>query len=430
MKAITTTLALTLFACLPAHGANEKLRIDELGKVGVGTATPSTKLEVNGALTIGDVGETEAPKAGTIKFDGQDFLGYDGSSWRSLTLGASSGSGGSGSDSPSGTLLALPAGDPAPAGYTFLHAIDEPLKWEQVASRNFANTAGELEAIDGKLYYVGGGFEGDPTPETRRLSPERYDPATDQWTVITLPDDPRSDPAITSHGGKLYLFGGDIYWGEGQLNEFYDPGTNKWGLAPSFPDQYYEEVEGRRLNLAWVSSATSLDNKIYLSVRVEGKQGHELLVLNVDSGTWDTKKWIDPNVVEGWDPDITPGGPLLTYQGKVFVFQSKMFSIFDPATNEWKYGPYVWDEDKESYCHWSHGGRIFSGHLGYILSYDPRTGVTQRYATGIEEEDDFGNSSAAVLGDYVYVLGSAGDRQAKSFYRASLTGLRDLYVKD
>ena len=87
MKAITTTLALTLFACLPAHGANEKLRIDELGKVGVGTATPSTKLEVNGALTVGDVGQTESPKAGTIKFDGTDFLGYDGSSWRSRPCG-------------------------------------------------------------------------------------------------------------------------------------------------------------------------------------------------------------------------------------------------------------------------------------------------------------------------------------------------------
>jgi hypothetical protein len=303
------------------------------------------------------------------------------------------------------------------------------LKWEQVASRNFANTAGGgLEVIDGKLYYVGGGFwdyEEDPTYP----KPERYDPVTDQWTVITLPDDPRSDPAIISHGGKLYLFGGDMYSGDGQINEFYDPGTNKWGLAPSFPDRYYSEWEGRRYHSLQVLSATSLDNKIYVSVRDVAEGKHELLVLNVDSGTWDTKKWIDPNVGPG-DPDITPYGPLLTYQGKVFVFQSGMFSIFDPATNEWKYVPYVWDEDKESSCHWSHGGRIFSGHLGYILSYDPRTGVTQRFATGIEEEDDFSTSSAAVLGDYVYVLGSAGDRQAKSFYRASLTGLRDLYVKD
>ena len=75
MKATTTILTLFLFACLSARGVNEKLRIDELGKVGVGTATPSTKLEVNGALTIANLGETEAPKAGTIKFDGKDFRG-------------------------------------------------------------------------------------------------------------------------------------------------------------------------------------------------------------------------------------------------------------------------------------------------------------------------------------------------------------------
>ena len=54
------------------------------GNIGIGTSTPSEKLDVNGAIIIGDAAATNN---GTIKYDG-DFLGRKASRWVSLTAGS------------------------------------------------------------------------------------------------------------------------------------------------------------------------------------------------------------------------------------------------------------------------------------------------------------------------------------------------------
>jgi len=54
-------------------------------RVGLGgVVNPAEQLEVNGAIKLGYTGQTNA---GTIRWDGSDFEGYDGSSWKSLTSG-------------------------------------------------------------------------------------------------------------------------------------------------------------------------------------------------------------------------------------------------------------------------------------------------------------------------------------------------------
>jgi hypothetical protein len=427
MKAITTTLALTLFACLPAHGANEKLRIDELGKVGVGTATPSTKLEVNGALTIGDVGETEAPKAGTIKFDGTDFLGYDGSSWRSLTLGASSGSGDSTSGAASGSLLALPAGDPAPAGYTFVKAMDKALQWEEMAPRNFAGSGGSIQALDDKLYYTGAYSHGGEYPIQ---PPEKYDPVTNQWTVIHSPDVPRAYGVSVAHEGKLYFLGG-LNPGYGiptEVVEIYDPQKNFWSRGPKLPFDP---------NPLYLSGAVSSGGKIYVSAGDRGGYlGADLLSLDVAKGIWEENHWAnpDPEASEVYgNLNITPYGTLLGYEGKVYLFGDGINGwttyVFDPATKQWSWEANMWD-GKTSTCYWTYGGRIFQGGGGSIRTYDPRTGITERTAIVGVERDDFSSSSVAVLDDYVYVLASGDNPNRKELYRASLKNQKDLYLKD
>jgi hypothetical protein len=58
------------------------------GKVGIGTTNPSEALEVAGNIkaTQGlQVGNTTNANAGTIRWSGSDFEGYDGSQWKSLT---------------------------------------------------------------------------------------------------------------------------------------------------------------------------------------------------------------------------------------------------------------------------------------------------------------------------------------------------------
>lgn len=54
------------------------------GNVGIGTTAPREALEVAGGLVVGNSGNA-APKAGTIRWTGQDFEGYNGSAWVSLT---------------------------------------------------------------------------------------------------------------------------------------------------------------------------------------------------------------------------------------------------------------------------------------------------------------------------------------------------------
>lgn len=55
------------------------------GKVGVGTDTPEATLDVDGAIGLGDAGES--PQAGMVRWNStnEDFEGYDGSKWISLT---------------------------------------------------------------------------------------------------------------------------------------------------------------------------------------------------------------------------------------------------------------------------------------------------------------------------------------------------------
>ena len=64
-----------------AAGGN-KMVIAPEGNVGIGTANPTTKLEVAGGVNVGN---TTVEKAGTIRWTGTDFEGFNGTVWVSLT---------------------------------------------------------------------------------------------------------------------------------------------------------------------------------------------------------------------------------------------------------------------------------------------------------------------------------------------------------
>jgi hypothetical protein len=62
--------------------STENMRIKASGNIGIGTSFPVEKLQVNGAVRIGDaVGSND----GTIRYHNGDFEGYDGTSWESFT---------------------------------------------------------------------------------------------------------------------------------------------------------------------------------------------------------------------------------------------------------------------------------------------------------------------------------------------------------
>lgn len=61
-----------------------KTIITNEGKIGLGTLTPMEKLEVNGAIIVGDT-NTASPSNGAIRFTGTDFEGRKAGNWVSLT---------------------------------------------------------------------------------------------------------------------------------------------------------------------------------------------------------------------------------------------------------------------------------------------------------------------------------------------------------
>ncbi len=63
--------------------SNEWMRISSNGNVGIGTAGPLQKLDVNGGVRIGTTPDNA--QAGTMRYEQGAFQGYDGSTWHSLS---------------------------------------------------------------------------------------------------------------------------------------------------------------------------------------------------------------------------------------------------------------------------------------------------------------------------------------------------------
>ena len=55
------------------------------GEVGIDVLDPNEKLEIDGRIKISDTSASITPSGGEIKYDTNDFYGYDGTTWKSLT---------------------------------------------------------------------------------------------------------------------------------------------------------------------------------------------------------------------------------------------------------------------------------------------------------------------------------------------------------
>jgi hypothetical protein len=64
-----------------AHAGTGKGVVVAGGKSGFGTTSPSEMVDVNGAVRVGN---TTSSNAGSIRFDGTHFQGYDGTDWKYL----------------------------------------------------------------------------------------------------------------------------------------------------------------------------------------------------------------------------------------------------------------------------------------------------------------------------------------------------------
>ena len=124
------------------------------GNVGIGTSSPTQKLDVAGKIKVGDSAAT--PTAGTIRWTGSDFEGYDGTQWVSLT---SAGGGGgingyeiqTASTTTNRVSVNCSAGKKVTGGGCYVNRSG-PHIWRNAPSNNSQWTCGaNTEASDGVL---------------------------------------------------------------------------------------------------------------------------------------------------------------------------------------------------------------------------------------------------------------------------------------
>lgn len=82
MKTKITLIALAMTIACTMAMSQSSLKIIENGNVGVNTDNPIEKLQVNGAINLGN---TSINAPGSIRWTGEDFEGFDGLDWKSLT---------------------------------------------------------------------------------------------------------------------------------------------------------------------------------------------------------------------------------------------------------------------------------------------------------------------------------------------------------
>ncbi|MDZ4288032.1 MAG: tail fiber domain-containing protein [Prosthecobacter sp.] len=70
------------FSIKVANNGNADFLIKTNGNVGIGSTDPVEKLQVGGAIKLGS---TTSSNAGSIRWTGSDFEGFDGQAWKSLT---------------------------------------------------------------------------------------------------------------------------------------------------------------------------------------------------------------------------------------------------------------------------------------------------------------------------------------------------------
>ncbi|GFN92473.1 kelch-like protein 10 [Plakobranchus ocellatus] len=137
-----------------------------------------------------------------------------------------------------GCIIYVVGGFDATECFNNCRAFDTRTKtWSEVAPMNIKRSYVSVALLDGFIYAMGG-FEGPPRNPSgvinspRLRSAERFNPSTNQWTLIANMRERRSDASATSLNGEIYICGG--FNGSECLcsAEVYNPVSDQWTLIP------------------------------------------------------------------------------------------------------------------------------------------------------------------------------------------------------
>lgn len=149
------------------------------------------------------------------------------------------------------------------------------VKTPMLTSRNWFSVA----ACEGKIYVFGGSPVTEPPSEQPAVGlNEVYDPAIDTWETRTAMPTNRTGMEANAVNGKIYLMGGTTdgsrVEGASTLNEVYDPATDSWTTATPMP-YFAAEI-----------ASVALDKKIYLIGGQDSLGWNRNQIYNTETDTW------------------------------------------------------------------------------------------------------------------------------------------------
>jgi len=146
--------------------------------------------------------------------------------------------------------------------------------WSMIANLKMAVTSPAVVALEGLLYVTGGAVleDGDGIPDV-----QCFDPKTSQWKELQSMLIPRSGSAACSLNGHLYIIGG---WHASTENtnkvERYDPSKDEWQSVASMNERRYRP------------GVAVIDGKIYVC---GGEEGWDRYHDTIESYNSETDKW-------------------------------------------------------------------------------------------------------------------------------------------
>ena len=182
-------------------------------------------------------------------------------------------------------------------------------------------------AVGGKLYVVAG-----ETASAHTSDMYVFNPANGEWQVgPDLPGPGVENPAVTAHGGKLYVFGGSTSSFTGAVPNagVFDPATNAWTPLPSLPT-----ARGG-------ATAQAIGTKIYVvgGLTAAGVSLDTTDVFDTGTGTWSSTSAMSTRRDNAGSAAL--GGKLYVFGGgtrNVGGYANHTLNsveMYDPATNTW-----------------------------------------------------------------------------------------------
>ena len=305
-----------------------------------------------------------------------------------------------------GSLLAVPYGSDAPAGYSLYQQSEQSWNWQEMSPHPGEGrwvSDGVVE-VEGEIYLVAG------YGTSRKDTLLKFNPQTDKWVSLAPLDFARDRVASAVLNGRIYLIGG--YDGTSKLKDVdvYDPATNSWNSAADLP----EAIER--------STAESFNGKIYLL----GGTGDKVYSYDPSINIWSEEANMTKNI---------NGGSSCIFNGRIWLAKEKDALSYDPILKEWKTET-SFNLNKGQPAMWTYEGNLYAGG-------GPQNDLVEKFSIETQQWENHGklpymvsNAKAFVVQHHLYLV--SGDVNPTGLSNKVFVvdldqptnGVYDLYRKD